>query len=252
MFREWRASGADSHTISNAGLHAKYAVLMCARAPGETVEIAQSLDSSSSRRVIATRRLREGCLAMRLTGMRRHDAGTRTRLLFRAGPIRRPRIRRPPRAGRVRPGASDPARSTPGQGFPGPLRGPDPAHAAPEVGVRDRGPREGAGFVELDRLPEASGAGFREGHLLRDEVDEARYALARRERRRPARAGRARPARRVRDGVLRRGIHDQRAASGAHQRTVVRRVRVRRQATRTRAWRTGAARRTASLLLEER
>jgi hypothetical protein len=44
IFREWRASGADHHTISNAGPQAKYAVLMCARRPGETVAIAQSFD----------------------------------------------------------------------------------------------------------------------------------------------------------------------------------------------------------------
>jgi hypothetical protein len=59
--REWRASGAESQTISNSELHAKYAVLTCARPPGETVAIAQSFDSSRSLRAIAASREVGGC-----------------------------------------------------------------------------------------------------------------------------------------------------------------------------------------------
>jgi hypothetical protein len=68
-FRECRASGAESHTTSNSGPHAKYAVFTCARPPGDTVAIAQSVDASSKRRAIAASRDAGGCLEARATGM---------------------------------------------------------------------------------------------------------------------------------------------------------------------------------------
>src|SRR5438128_11266582 len=83
MFRECCASGADSQTISNAGPHAKYAVFTWARAPGDTVAMAQSFDWSKRRRVVAARRLAGGCLAVRRTGI---ESTTRPRALgFRSG-----------------------------------------------------------------------------------------------------------------------------------------------------------------------
>ncbi len=55
--REWPASGAEIHTSSNARLHAKYAVLTCARPPGDTVAMAQSVEAF--RRPRATPAIRE-------------------------------------------------------------------------------------------------------------------------------------------------------------------------------------------------
>src|SRR5437870_12395414 len=67
-FCEWRASGAESQTISNPGPQAKYAVLTWARPLGETVAMAQSRDASRSLQAIAARRVPEGCFADRSTG----------------------------------------------------------------------------------------------------------------------------------------------------------------------------------------
>src|SRR6266545_294682 len=66
--REWCASGAESQTISNRGLHAKYAVLTCARPSADTVAIAHR--DAASRRTLAIRRRRagEGCRSIRLIG----------------------------------------------------------------------------------------------------------------------------------------------------------------------------------------
>jgi hypothetical protein len=69
-FREWRASGAESQTISYAGPHAKYAVFTWARPPGETVAIAHRVDSSRSRRAIVASRTLRGCFDERSIGMR--------------------------------------------------------------------------------------------------------------------------------------------------------------------------------------
>jgi len=66
--RECCACGADHHTISNWGPHAKYAVLMCARPLGETVAIAQSVDAPSRRPASAASRVAGGCFAARLIG----------------------------------------------------------------------------------------------------------------------------------------------------------------------------------------
>ena len=63
--------------MSNVGAHAKYEVFTWARTPGETVAMAQSVDSSRRRRVIVVKRRAEGCFARSLTAieemMRRDD-----------------------------------------------------------------------------------------------------------------------------------------------------------------------------------
>jgi hypothetical protein len=61
-------AGLESQTTSKSGPHAKYAVLMCARPPGDTVAIAQSVDASSKRRAIAASRGAEACFDERSTG----------------------------------------------------------------------------------------------------------------------------------------------------------------------------------------
>src|SRR5439155_25089719 len=251
-YREWRASGGHSPTLSTNGPHPRWPVFTSARVPGDTVAIAQSFDWSKSRRVIATRRLADGCFAIRRTGIEDIMLTLALGFHFRARPIRHSRVRRAPGARRIRPDRAHTAGSAPGEGLPGPLGRPDTTDAPWVLVLQDRGPREGTGLLELGGLPEAAGAGLRQGHLLRDKVDEARHAVARRERRRPSRAGRGRPARRLRDRLLRRRIHDQRPAPGAHQRPGFRGVPVRRQTAGTGAWRSGASGRPPPLFLEER
>ena len=80
-------------------------------------------------------------------------------------------------------------------------------------------------------------------HQLRHEVDQARHALARRQRRHAARGRRARPNGRVRDRLLRRRLHDEPADRRRPQRPGLRRLGVRRQAARAGARRARAARR---------
>src|ERR671930_2634118 len=89
-------------------------------------------------------------------------------------------------------------------------------------------------------------------HQLRDEVDQARHALARRERRYAPRERRARSEGGLRDRILGWRLHDEPAAGRRAERPGVRRLGVRRQATRSRARRAGATRRSRPLLLEER
>jgi hypothetical protein len=55
-FRECVACGSDNQTRSNSRLHAKYAVLMCARPPRATVAMAHSVDASRRDCAIAARR----------------------------------------------------------------------------------------------------------------------------------------------------------------------------------------------------
>lgn len=68
---ESRARGAESHTTSKSGPHAKYVVFTCARPPGGTVVIAQGVDASSKRRAIAANRDAAGCLDEHSTGTAR-------------------------------------------------------------------------------------------------------------------------------------------------------------------------------------
>jgi hypothetical protein len=58
-FRECWAPGSDSQIRSNSGLHAKYAVLMCAPPRGVTVAIAHSVEASRRLPTRAVSRLEE-------------------------------------------------------------------------------------------------------------------------------------------------------------------------------------------------
>ena len=76
--------------------------------------------------------------------------------------------------------------------LPGPLGRADAAHAAGPLVVLDRGPRPRAGQLDVGRVHGPRGPRVDGRHQLRDQVDEARHALARRQRRHAARARRAR------------------------------------------------------------
>src|SRR4029453_15010026 len=133
--------------------------------------------------------------------------------------------------------------------LPGPLRRPDPAHAARGVDVLDRERRRAE---ELDvggvsRLAERGGHGR---HPLRHSLVEAGHDVGRRLRRHAARAGRAGGPLRAR--VRRRRLHDQPADRGRERRQGLGGIRLRRRAARPRARRPGAAARPAPVFLEER
>ena len=106
--------------------------------------------------------------------------------------------------------------------------------------------------VDVGRAPRPADPRVGGRHQLRHEVDEARHALARRERRHAPRARRARPDCGLRDRLLRRRLHHQPAPRRRPQQPGVRRLGVRRQAAGAGARRSGAARRAGPLLLEER
>ena len=100
------------------------------------------------------------------------------------------RTPRAPRASRIPPGQYLTTR------LPGPLGRADAAHAAGPLVVLDRWPRPRAGQLDVGcsswrfRAPGLDGR-----HQLRDQVDQARHALARRQRRHAARARRSRSRR---------------------------------------------------------
>src|SRR6266508_3092892 len=56
MLPECFARGSESQTMSNSGLHAKYAVFTWARPSGGTVAIAQRVEASSRRRAAVANR----------------------------------------------------------------------------------------------------------------------------------------------------------------------------------------------------
>ena len=151
----------------------------------------------------------------------------------------------------------DAPRTPPGQylttRLPGPLGRPDAADAARSLVVLDRGPRRRARALDVGRVPRPAEPRLGRRHQLRDEVDAARHALARRERRHAARGRRAAdPTAAFVDRLLRRRLHDEPAARRRAQQPGVRRVRVRRPAAGAGARRPGAPRRPGALLLEER
>ena len=95
-------------------------------------------------------------------------------------------------------------------------------------------------------------ARLRGRHPLRHQVDQARHALARRQRRHSARAGRARPQGRCPHRLQRRRLHHQHAHRRRPQRPGLRRLRLRRQAPGSRARRPRPPGRAPPVFLEER
>ena len=100
------------------------------------------------------------------------------------------RRQEPGRPGRRR-RVADAAGPVPDDGLPGPVGRADAAHAARSLVVLHRGPRPRAGDVDVGRVPRPPGPRLDGRHQLRHEVDEARHALARRQRRHAARGRRA-------------------------------------------------------------
>ena len=137
------------------------------------------------------------------------------------------------------------------QGFPVLTAGP-----TPDVDPRASGASAIDGMVAEERewtWSEFGALEFEERplrHPLRHQVVEARHQLPRRLARHPARGGRA--ARRLRDGLLVRRLHDQPADRGPDRRQGLGRDRARGRAAAARARRAGAAAGAAPLLLEER
>ncbi|CAA9319642.1 MAG: oxidoreductase molybdopterin binding protein, partial [uncultured Microvirga sp.] len=144
-------------------------------------------------------------------------------------------------------------RAVPHDRLPGTDRGADAAHAARELDAVPAAWRAAPGEVELDGVRSPAADRDQDRHPLRHEMDQARHALAGRDLRRPVEGGRRGcvPVH-VRDGALRRRLHDQPARRRPDRRQGDGGHAFRGLAPDARAWRAGAPARAAPLLLEER
>ena len=109
-----------------------------------------------------------------------------------------------------------------------------------------------AGQLDVGRVPCPPRPRVDRRHQLRDQVDEARHALARGQRRHACSNCGPRSERRLRDRMVRRWLHDEPAAVGHPERPGLRRLRVRRPAAAAGARRSRPPGRAGPVLLEER